>query len=209
VRIGVVADTHVGEQLPTLPEAVVRALAGVDLILHAGDISVPSVLDRLRRIAPVVAVRGNHDRRVRGLPRDVVVRVGRHRIGLTHGARGLLVELPAVAVSLIAGRPVLPGFDRAMRRRFGDVDLIVTGHLHIPVQRTVDGVPRFSPGAVYVVEDGRTRDPTGPRARAYRRFRAGVPPEARVPSIGIIDVDEDGLHPRRVPIGPVRAAAAR
>ncbi len=209
MRIGVVADTHVGEQLRALPEAVVRALAGVDLILHAGDICVPGVLDELGRIAPVVAVRGNHDRRVRGLPRDVVVRVGRHRIGLTHGARGPVVELPSVAVSLVAGRPVLPGFDRAMRRRFPDVDLIVTGHLHVPFLRTTDGVPRFSPGAVYVVEDGPARDPTGPRARAYRRFRAGVPPEARVPSIGIIDVGDDGLRPRLVPIGSVRAVATR
>jgi hypothetical protein len=207
VRIGVVADTHVGEQLPALPGAVVRALEGVDLILHAGDLSVPAVLDDLRAIAPVVAVRGNHDRRVRGLPRDVVVRVGDRRIGLTHGARGRAVELPAAAVSLVAGRPVLLGFDRAMRRRFGDVDLIVTGHLHMPFVRTAGGVPRFSPGAVYVAEDDPGYDWSGPRAAGYRRFRAGMPPEARIPSIGLIDVDADGVRPRVVPLGTVRPPA--
>ena len=62
VRIGVVADTHVGETLPVLPESVLEALAGSDLILHAGDITCLSVLDRLGEIAPVVAVQGDHDR---------------------------------------------------------------------------------------------------------------------------------------------------
>ena len=46
-RIGVVADTHVGEFLPALPPAVCEALEGCDLVLHAGDLSVPGVLDDL------------------------------------------------------------------------------------------------------------------------------------------------------------------
>ena len=46
-RIGVVADTHVGEWTAELPQSVLDAFAGVDLILHAGDITDTSVLDRL------------------------------------------------------------------------------------------------------------------------------------------------------------------
>ena len=54
--IGVVADTH-----GHLRAEVVRALKGVDLIIHAGDIGKPEVLEALGRIAPVRAVRGNMD----------------------------------------------------------------------------------------------------------------------------------------------------
>ena len=60
-RIGVVADSHVGEYLDALPAELFAALHGCDLVLHAGDISRPWVLDELARIAPVVAVRGDHD----------------------------------------------------------------------------------------------------------------------------------------------------
>jgi len=56
-RIGVISDTHGLVR----PEAL-RALAGADLIVHAGDVGTPEVLEALRAVAPVVAVRGNNDR---------------------------------------------------------------------------------------------------------------------------------------------------
>jgi len=56
LRIGIISDTH-GR---LWPEAIV-ALRGVDRILHAGDVGVPEILDRLRELAPVTAVRGNVD----------------------------------------------------------------------------------------------------------------------------------------------------
>jgi uncharacterized protein len=56
-RIGVILDTH----NLLRPEAV-EYLRGSDHIIHAGDVCEPSVLDELRRIAPVTAVRGNNDR---------------------------------------------------------------------------------------------------------------------------------------------------
>ena len=85
MRIGVVTDTHVGEHLPVLPQEVGTALAGVDLIIHAGDLTDPSVLDALHRVAPVVAVRGNHDHDAghRDLPEHLLVRAGGARIGVT------------------------------------------------------------------------------------------------------------------------------
>lgn len=212
VRIGVVADTHVGEHLSALPPSVATALDGVDLILHAGDLTHLGVLDDLRAIAPVVAVRGNHDERagLHHLPRDVLVRVGDARIGLTHGHRTARVELPAAAVSLLARRPVLLGFHRTMARRFRGADCVVVGHLHMPVHRRVGRTLVFSPGAVFVPERKPGYDWSGPRGGAYRRFRQGLPPEARDPAVGILEIGPGGVvRARRIPLEPtLRPVAA-
>ena len=55
--VGVISDTHGLLR----PEAIME-LTGSDLIIHAGDVGGPEILDRLRKIASVVAVRGNADR---------------------------------------------------------------------------------------------------------------------------------------------------
>jgi len=200
VRIGVVADTHVGEHLPRLPPEVLDLLDGVDLILHAGDISEPAVLGELGELAPVVAVRGNHDDApgLRHLARDVVVRVGGVRIGLTHGSRRAAVELPAGLMSIVAGRPVLLGFAGTMLRRFRDSDCVVVGHLHMPIDAVIDGVRLFSPGAVYVPELGAASEPRGPRGWAYRRYRRELAPAARLPALGLIEIGPEGLSTRRL-----------
>lgn len=66
MRIGLIADTHIEDAATDLPPEVNRVLVGSDLILHAGDIYHPSVVDRLERLAPVLVVAGNgeEDRRV-------------------------------------------------------------------------------------------------------------------------------------------------
>src|SRR5688500_3225943 len=56
-HVGVISDTH-----GLVRDEALRALEGSELILHAGDIGAPDVLERLREIAPVHAVRGNNDR---------------------------------------------------------------------------------------------------------------------------------------------------
>ena len=209
MRIGVVADTHVGEHLPVLPPEVAELLDGVDLILHAGDLTDAVVLEELGRIAPVVAVRGNHDEEagIGGLPRDAVVEAGGRRIGLTHGARTKAVELPAAALSLLTARTVLLGFEGAMRRRFGDVDCVVVGHLHMPIHRMVDGALLFSPGAVFVPELDPGYAWSSLPARGYRRFRDRLPPAARIPGGGLIEAGPAGLTARVVPLTrPIRAA---
>ena len=200
MRIGVVADTHVGEHLPSLPPEVLEIFAGVDLILHAGDLADVVVLEELGRVAPVVAVRGNHDEQggLDDLPRDLLVRAGGLRIGLTHGHRTKAVELPAAALSLVAGRPCLLGFDRVMRHRFGAVDAVVTGHLHLPIHRVVRGALLFSPGAVFVPESHPAYNWSGAAGRGYRRFRQSLPPEARVPAVGMIEIDGPGFRARRI-----------
>jgi len=207
VRIGVVADTHVGEHLPVLPPEVGEVLDGVDLVLHAGDLTDVVVIEELERIAPVVAVLGNHDEEagIAGLPRDAVVEAGGRRIGLTHGSRTKAVELPAAALSLLAARAVLLGFHAAMRRRFGEVDCIVMGHLHMPIHLMVDGALLFSPGAVYVPELDPGYDWASLHARGYRRFRDRLPPVARMAGVGIIEAGPSGVTARTVALRrPIR-----
>jgi uncharacterized protein len=178
-------------------------------VIHAGDLTDAAVLERLGRIAPVIAVCGNHDAEagMRGLPRDALVEVGGHRIGVTHGARVKAVELPAAAASLLASRAVLLGFDRAMRRRFGAVDCVVVGHLHMPIRRMVGGALLFSPGPVFVPEHDPGYDWGGLGGRAYRRVRSRLPPDARTPAVGIIEAAPGRLAARVVPLRrPIREA---
>ncbi len=201
VRIGVVADTHVGEWVSELPQSVLDAFAGVDLILHAGDITDLAVLDQLGRCAPVVAVQGDHDRAAGiVLPRTHVVEIAGARIGVTHGRRGRRVELAAAALSLVVGRPMLLGFHRALRRRFAAVDCIVFGHLHLPCIRTIDGVLYFSPGAVHNAERAAGFAAGGFAARCYLRFRQSLPADVRASGVGIITVGPDGITARIVPV---------
>jgi len=61
MRIGLISDTHVPEISRAIPPRVAEAFDGVDLILHAGDLSVLAILDELQRIAPVLAARGDDD----------------------------------------------------------------------------------------------------------------------------------------------------
>jgi putative phosphoesterase len=73
--VGLISDTH-----GLLRPEAVRALAGADLIIHAGDVGEPQILDALRAVAPVVAVRGNVDTGAwaSALPATAVSRSGRH-----------------------------------------------------------------------------------------------------------------------------------
>src|SRR4029077_13578595 len=61
VRIGLISDTHMPFAGRTMWDEVDVAFRDVELILHAGDIVHPAVLDRLEQIAPVLAARGNND----------------------------------------------------------------------------------------------------------------------------------------------------
>ena len=61
MRIGLISDTHIPEACEHLPAPVFAAFAGVDLVMHAGDVYVNRVLDELAQIAPVIAALGNGD----------------------------------------------------------------------------------------------------------------------------------------------------
>jgi putative phosphoesterase len=79
--IGVISDTH-----GLLRPQAVKALGGVEFIIHAGDLGGPEVLAALETIAPVQAVRGNVDKGdwARLLPRNRVVTVGQVQLYILH-----------------------------------------------------------------------------------------------------------------------------
>ncbi len=118
-RIGVLSDTHIPEKAVSLPHALVRDFEGVDLILHAGDLTTPAVLEILRKIAPVEAIAGNNDPpELAGLlGRRKIVEAGGLKIGLVHGDRG-------------RGKNTLDRAARAFAE--GEVACVVFGHSHLP-----------------------------------------------------------------------------
>jgi len=119
-RIGVISDTH-----DLLRPEALQALQGSDLILHAGDICGPEVLQALREIAPVIAVRGNNDHGpwADALPETTVVELGALSALMVHDLKTLR-----------------PGAVR-------DVQMVISGHSHQPKKETRDGVLYFNPGA--------------------------------------------------------------
>jgi putative phosphoesterase len=132
VRIAVLADTHAPRRWKACPPRVARELAGADVILHAGDVCVPSVLDELAELAPVHVVAGNND------GPDVVA----------WGAPEMLsLELAGLRVAMIHDSGQKTGRTARMARRFPDADLVVFGHSHIPLDESGHGVRIFNPGA--------------------------------------------------------------
>ena len=106
VLVGVVSDTH-GMLMPE----VIQALKGVDLIIHAGDIGSPEVLDDLRQIAPVVAVRGNMDSGewALELPRTEAVEVGDALLYVLHDKLDLDLDPTASGIrAVISGHTHRP-----------------------------------------------------------------------------------------------------
>jgi putative phosphoesterase len=206
LRVGVLTDTHVGDELTRLPEEVLERLADADLILHAGDLIEPGVLGELEQIAPVVAVRGNHDPGDLVAPDRTVLEIEGARIGLTHGIRPMVVERLSAAAWVATGRLDIAGHCRALVRGFPPVDCVVFGHLHIPVRRMVGTTLCFSPGPVYQPESDPSFDWSSRSRRIYRAVRSRLPASYRRPAIGMLDVSRGRIRARAIaldePLGP-------
>ncbi len=119
--VGLISDTH-----GLLREEAVRALRGSDLILHAGDVGKPEILETLRELAPVVAVRGNIDtaKWAQALPATAVAEAGPARIYILHNVRDLDLN------------PAAAGFD-----------MVLSGHSHKPGKTEKHGVIYVNPGS--------------------------------------------------------------
>lgn len=149
--LGVIADTHIPDRRRRLHPQVLPTFeaAGVQAILHAGDISVPRVLRELEELAPVVAVRGNRDWfGFNDLPLRRVVQFDGVRIGLTHGHGGFRLYTGDKLRYLLRG-PQL--FEVAAKRAVSlfeeRVDAVVFGHNHEPMNKPVNGRLMFNPGS--------------------------------------------------------------
>lgn len=162
MRIGLISDTHMPHVATRLPAAVFRLFEGVDMILHAGDLTGPVVLETLQQIAPLVAVRGDQDRDLDDLPVRTVVEAAGKRIGLIHGNRPRWQEFPGATWNMLFGQRwfLAPRFYVHVVRQFKDdrVDCVVCGHLHRPHIGDINGIMVVNPGSTYInILDRRTQ----------------------------------------------------
>ena len=121
LKIGIISDTH-----GLLRPEAEKHLAGVDHIIHGGDIGLPDVLTALRRIAPVTAIRGNVDTGdwAREYADTELVRLGGRSIYVVHDLKKLHIDPVANAI-----------------------DIIVSGHSHRAAIEKVKGVLYLNPGS--------------------------------------------------------------
>jgi putative phosphoesterase len=119
-RIGIISDTH-----GLLRPEAERRLAGVDHIVHAGDIGRPEIVDALRRIAPVTAIRGNVDSGewAREYADTELVRLAEKSIYIVHDLNTLHIDARA------------------------GIDVIISGHSHVPKIQRIDGILYLNPGS--------------------------------------------------------------
>lgn len=121
ILIGVISDTHGLMR----PEAL-DALRGSAMILHAGDVGRPEVLDALGAIAEVTAIRGNVDQGIwcASIPETEIVEIEGARIHMLH-------DRNALAIDPVAGK----------------IDVVISGHSHQPSIEESDGVLYLNPGS--------------------------------------------------------------
>lgn len=121
MQIGVISDTH----SLLRPEAI-AALAHSDLILHAGDIGKPEVLEQLKAIAPVIAVRGNNDKGTwaETIPERKTIAIGEISVYLLHSIKDLTIDLKTAGIRVV-----------------------ISGHSHKPVVEEHNGVLFLNPGS--------------------------------------------------------------
>jgi putative phosphoesterase len=120
-QVGLISDTH-----GLLRDPALRALEGSELIIHAGDVGRPEIMDDLRALAPVVVVRGNVDTEpwAKELPVTAVAEAGLATIYVLHNLAELDLD------------PAAAGFQ-----------IVVSGHSHEPANATRGGVLYLNPGS--------------------------------------------------------------
>src|SRR5581483_10192424 len=119
--IGVISDTH-----GLLRPEALEALRGSDHIIHAGDIGKPEILDQLKEIAPVTAVRGNVD-----------TGIWSKRIPLTE-----VLEVAGISMYVLH---ILDQLD--LKPEAAGFSAVICGHSHAPKQEMKNGVLYFNPGS--------------------------------------------------------------
>lgn len=118
--LGVISDTHGLVR----PEAV-AALRGCDALVHAGDVGKPELLDELRGLAPLTAIRGNVDTWASSeLPETAELTIAGVRLFVIHNVKELAVD------------PQVAGYDA-----------VISGHSHVPKAERVNGVLYLNPGS--------------------------------------------------------------
>jgi len=137
MRIGLISDTHIPEVEDELPHQVRQVFQGVDLILHAGDIFTPSVLDDLERFAPVLAALGDDDyaRGDKRVKEKHILKLEGQTLWLVH-----MGPLYFTAGHWLSRNPLEPGED-------GKPDIIVFGHEHRTLVQRSNGILYVNSGS--------------------------------------------------------------
>jgi uncharacterized protein len=153
VRIGVLSDSH-----GYLDPEVLTIFAGVDHVIHAGDIMDPEILTALATVAPLTAVAGNLDtgKLAARLPREASGEVDGVRFVVAHKPRRLLKRLAAGKI--------------AVGEQGAGPDLVVWGHLHTPTATWIDGVLHLNPGTASSPDE----EDDGPTVAIVERTQNGL-----------------------------------
>ncbi len=118
VKAAVLSDTH-----GLLRLEVLEAIEGCDMIIHGGDINKPEVLENLRQIAPVYAVRGNNDKEwAEQIPETLTISIEECRIFVVHNKK----DVP---------------------KNLEDIDAVIFGHSHKYSEQTIEGRLWLNPGS--------------------------------------------------------------
>lgn len=161
-RVGLVSDTHAPRFWKRLPPAVAHALDGVDVVLHAGDVCTPAVLDELATLAPVFVAQGNND------GPEV----------LAWGAREVVeLELGGVGVAMVHDSGARDGRGARLLRRFPTAGLVVFGHSHIPWDVVTGPQRAVNPGS-----------PTDKRRQSHGTVAVAELAEGAVRSVEFVEV---------------------
>jgi putative phosphoesterase len=147
--LGVIADTHVPDRIGHLRSGIIQAFqsASVNAILHAGDVSVPRVLEELTQVAPVYAVRGNRDWvRLGNLPLRLNLTFGDYQVGLIHG-QGNLRRYLLNKLDYYRKGYQFDLYREYLVDEFPQEDVIIFGHSHVPVRKWINSQLLFNPGS--------------------------------------------------------------
>ena len=175
-RIGVISDTH-----GHLDPQVLAEFAGVQYIVHAGDIMDPATIEALEALAPVTAVAGNMDAGKLGkLPREVCLELGGIRLVVGHKRKRLEKRLALGKVDCLGAG--------------GAPDLIIFGHDHLPAAEWVDGVLYLNPGLGQCPPRGGRRSHDRDRRERDGRAR-GALHSAQALRRGFLRLTGAGRHP--------------
>ena len=150
MKVGLISDTHSAGSGQNLPKQVFQALAGVDLILHCGDLECLGVLDSLEKVAPVLAVRGYEDPTEEGdrlAATTRVVALEGVNIGMVHDIQwptpGITTSPDGTSLHFPSG-----GTRELLAKKFGQqVDVVVFGDTHEELICYCDGVLLVNPGS--------------------------------------------------------------
>jgi len=131
VLIGVISDTHIPERADSLPKEVFKIFQNVDLILHSGDIVNLQTLERLKKIAPTIAVEGNMDfpEVKEKLPKVIGLEVFSFRIAILHS------PIPTWTLSHFNWLQEMAVKKLAKEQNF---DILIFGHTHRPLLKELD-----------------------------------------------------------------------